>query len=894
MNKEESFYRAFSRIPAIIGISTMADGRYIEVNDAFLKVFGYRRDEVIGRTSVSLNIWQDAEDRDRLLEQLRHEGGVRDREVQLRSKSGEPVIVELSVEFIEMGGEACLLVMAVDVTERKRTEQALELQARVLECMVEGVNLCNEEGVVVYTNPAFDAMFGYDRGELMGKHITVINNKAPEDNEHLFRKIVDSLTKEGFHWGEFENRKKDGSVTHTYARISALTLAGTTYWLSVQEDIAERKQLLASIHEQEKLAFASMNACTEPIMLIDTAGKILTANGAMCKRLELDYNATKGKNALSLLPAEVAESRRQRMEEVIRTRRPSRFEDLSRGRMLDNTIYPVLDANDNVTAMAVFSNDITEHKQAEAALRASEEKFRSFVENSFDVIFVLDATGVFQFVSPSWGKHFGYPASEVIGRDFRPYVHPEDAPLCAEYLQRIYVTGRAGTSPPYRVRHADGSWVQFIANGTTYGDAHGSILYLGIGRDISKQKEAEEELQRAKEQAEAANRAKTEFLANMSHEIRTPLNGIIGFSQLLSLTSLDQEQQEYLAAITLSGNNLLSLINDILDLSKIEAAKVELEHGDFSLRNCINDVIKMQQSRIAAKGITLKVTIPAAIPDALAGDQLRIKQILVNLLANAVKFTERGTITITAEIKEQTGSRLLLEISVQDTGIGIAPAALDNIFEPFFQADDAIAGAYGGTGLGLSISRSLAQLMEGALSAESSVGTGSTFRFRLPVMAVQQIVQECTPSAQSPLTLWDGPALSILFAEDTLTNSFFGVKLLTLMGHRVHAVETGREALALLEQESFDLALMDVQMPVMDGDEAVCILRQREEETGTHLPVIAVTANAMKGEKERFLANGFDGYVSKPLEVGKLVDEMRRVLRESCQTSAAKPVDSPG
>ncbi|MCE1225564.1 MAG: ATP-binding protein [Geobacteraceae bacterium] len=378
---------------------------------------------------------------------------------------------------------------------------------------------------------------------------------------------------------------------------------------------------------------------------------------------------------------------------------------------------------------------------------------------------------------------------------------------------------------------------------------------------------------------EQARVARNEFLTNMSHEIRTPMNGVIGMAQLLRTTPLDTTQKEYLDCLETSAKSLMYLINDIIDFSKIEEGQVELEEVDFSLRGTINNIIKTQHSDLHLKGLDLLIDIPHTVPDSLRGDQLHTKQVILNLLGNAIKYTAKGTVRITVGIMEQHDDQVLLQLSFSDTGTGIDPEELAKLFAPFQQKKKNVNRPLGAKGLGISISRRLVELMGGRIWAESTVGIGSTFHLALPfVVARRTAASDSEEERDSLSSQWEGPALQILLAEDNAINQKFAVTILERMGHQVTCTNNGKEALQLWREKNFNLVLMDIQMPLLNGIAATETIRKEESSTGGHIPVIALTAHALQEEKKQLLSSGFDGYVPKPMEVDTLIKEMKKVL----------------
>ena len=572
------------------------------------------------------------------------------------------------------------------------------------------------------------------------------------------------------------------------------------------------------------------------------------------------------------------------------------------------TCAPVqVDSEESPRYLAIVE-DITARRQMEERLRISEERHRLLADNAIDVILTMDLEGRYSYVSPSVERLRGFTIDEVMGQSMEEALTPASLLIVRAYFGRLHANLAAGRPPEHfrgelEQRCKDGSTVWTDVTASPLLGTDGTFVEIvGVIRDISERKRYERELRQVYDAAEAANAAKSEFLAHMSHEIRTPMNAVLGLAQVLEREPLAGNQRDMVERIRSAGQSLLAILNDVLDLSKIEAGQLRIESRPFDLAALLANLDSLMGQVARTKGLALRLEAPPVPLGPLLGDGLRLEQVLFNLTGNAIKFTEAGSVSVHVEAHDATETSVRLRFAVRDSGIGITSEALSRLFMPFSQADAGIGRRFGGTGLGLSICKRLVELMGGEIGAESEVGQGSTFWFELPFMRGSE--SEMQESATKPTPAPSGPRLvgaHLLVVDDSAMNRDLVERALKLEGATATLAADGQQAVQLLKTrpERFDAVLMDVQMPVMDGLAASRLIRG---ELGLiDLPIIAFTAGVRDEQQAAARAAGANDVLAKPMDLEQMAVLLAHWVRprfdankaQALATAQPAPIEQP-
>ncbi len=1060
LQRSEAEYRCMVEASNDLIWSVDESGRWTFVNaGAARRIYGYERHEMEGRpfreftdpSRLQADLWTF---QDRV---LAGEPLTQYETIHLR-KDGSQIHLAFNVIPVKdaQGQVVGATGTASDITRRKVDEFALrksEEQYRgIFQASSDGLILFSSDGQIVDSNPAFCEMHGYTREEMRA-----LNPKQfiHSDDHGLFEQFVTAIGSGSPFQCEAHDIRKDGTVFDVQVHGIPFVHEGQPHLLGIVRDVTEQRRaaermqqwneqleirveersselsvVARELQSQAERTRRIIDRANDAFVAINEQGTISDWNPEAERLFGWTRDEALGQPVADLIiPLGARAAHLAGLERFLATgeaRILDRHLELMAIRR-DGAEFPVeltvsAIPQDDEYSFAAFLHDISDRKQAELALKSSQALYSSLVENLPVFVVRKDRSGKIEYANKALCDFFGMDESQVIGKtdfDFFP------AELAQEYRDddlRVMETGETFEDIEEN-QHGNESRF-FEVRKVPVRDALGEIIgSQAIFWDVTERKHGQEALVRAKLDAEAANRAKSDFLANMSHEIRTPLNAVIGMTELLLDTPLERSQTDYLQMVHDSGETLLLLIDDILDFSKIEAGKLELEEANFDLRERIGDSMKSLSLRAHRKGLELACHFDPDVPRALLGDVGRLRQIVINLIGNALKFTEHGEVILDIRVKEFRNDDVVLQFTVKDTGIGIDPDKCERIFDAFEQADTSTTRRYGGTGLGLAISSRLAELMGGTMWVESEIGRGSVFGFtahfrlgvlddvgfhddsedllkgmrilvvddnatnrlileeilkvkhadpisaesapqafalaceardkghpfdlvitdinmpdddgfelarrirkeqgldHLPIIALTSGIraddqEACRrigiqhhllkPVKQSELlnailislgpertaqcqlaaapTLRELPRLRILLAEDSIPNQTLAVGVLNRWKQQVTVVENGLEAVQAVLSRQFDLVLMDVQMPEMDGLAATRTIRELEREgklprsSDSRLPIVALTAHALKGDRERCLGAGMDGYVSKPVRQHELHKEIVRLL----------------
>ncbi len=758
---------------------------------------------------------------------------------------------------------------------------------RLVEYSPNGI-LVYQGGRIVEINAAGVRLFGASSSSnILDKPLSELISpecrEAVEDQLLRVGELPERLAQERF-------LRLDGSAIQLEVTAYSLAHGGKTAAQLIFHDVTEARQKEEALHTSEAIRTVVANM---PVLLfaLDRVGVYTLSEGAVLNALGRKPGEVVGRSIF-----EVYRDVPQIHDHVRRALTGEAFSALVevRGVALETWYSPLRDPSGAVIGVIGAAVDITQRVKAEQQLRLSEERWQLALRGNNDGLWDWNAQTGEVFYSPRWKQILGYEEHEIGNQaeDWESRVHRDDFPRVQRELQEHLGRKTPFYSTEYRIQAKDGSYKWVLARGQAVWDERGQAIRLvGSHTDITERRIAQEALKTAKEQAETANRAKSEFLANMSHEIRTPMNGVLGMIELVLETKLSVVQRDYLETAKDSARSLLSLLNDVLDVSKIEAGRFELTLANFSIRDCVADALRMFSVTTQQKGLILSTIFDQDVPQWLWGDPLRLRQIISNLVGNAIKFTDHGQVSVRVGLERATDANVALHFQVTDTGIGIPAEKQAWIFEPFRQVDGSSTRRFEGTGLGLAICTRLVQLMGGRIWVESRLGSGSTFHFiapfetGAPLPAIPLADSRDPRHASSlaalalgtaPIWRFGGRAFRILVAEDNIVNQGVVAAVLEKAGYDVVLAADGREALEDFGRLPFDLILMDVQMPRIDGLAAAAAIRAAEKISGGHVPIIALTAHAMEGDRALCIQAGMDDYLTKPLDLSDLRATVRK------------------
>jgi PAS domain S-box-containing protein len=714
------------------------------------------------------------------------------------------------------------------------------------------------------------AIFSEDRQMVTDGWMRAVSNQVDFKLEFRFDNPI-----KGLRWVRNQAtplRDNDGSVTGYIGSV---------------EDITQEKLFEEKLKESEKQYRLLSENSGDIILLTDLERNIVFVSPSVKEILGYQPEELVGTSAMDLIHgedkggAQVTGDKIRHNDETTRAIVRMRRKD-GEYRWVESNGKLFHDENSKKQLVQALIRDIHESKLLEERLSESERVYRLLSENSGDIILLADTNRRIEYISPSVKEMLGYEPTEIIGKRVLDFTHPDDLESVVQQGDHVRQNKASIVRTVMRLRKKNSEylWVEAQLKVLKENLSEKQLVLAAI-RDITERKKLEVALHEAKEKAEEASKAKSMFLSTMSHEIRTPMNAIIGLTNLMLEENPREDQIESLNLLKFSGENLLAIINDILDFNKIEAGKIELEEITFNLKEILSHNLNLLKNRGLEKGIDLRLELHGALPDTVIGDPVRLGQVLNNLIGNAIKFTEKGFVVVSVSDLEHKGQKHLIRFSVKDSGIGIKKEKQKEIFENFTQASSNTTRKYGGTGLGLSISQKLVQLMGSEINLESAPGVGSEFYFDLSMKATHGSLGKIVSDQNDHK---DATGIEVLLVEDNKVNQLVAGNFLKRWGMFVHFANNGREACEMVTQRKFDIVLMDLQMPEMDGYQATQLIRAMNDPHLKVMPILALSASAMTEVREKTQSLGFNGFITKPFNPAELKEKILEFAPEKSKS----------
>ena len=887
---EEFYHPLVDRLPQPVFCKDR-EGRFIFVNREYCRLRGRRPEDILGKTDFDLHppeLAQKYREDDRRVMATGETFEATETHHPLGQKKTVAQVIK-SPMYDSEGHVIGVQGIFWDITERQRIDEQIRKLSLAVEHSPSSILITDTSGNIEYVNPAFTRVTGYTPAEVEGRNIRIM--KSGHTPLATYQDLWQTILAGGEWRGELLNRKKNGELYWESVSISPMLDAGgrITHFLAVREDRTTQKRAEEALRASEARYRAIVEDQTDLICRFLPDGTLTLANDAYCRYFSRGRDQLIGQTLMSLIQVEDRPRLAQQLKAIGPGNPVATIEHrviLPSGEVRWQlwTNRAIFNDQGRLIEFQAVGQDITERKQADEALRQSEERFRFVAQATNDVVWDWNLLTDEVRWNASLQTVFGYSVEDVRSDIawWMERIHPDDREHARASFQEAIDGGGSFWSSEYRYQRRDGSYADILDRGYVIHDDTGKpVRMIGAMMDITDRRRNEEELRQARDVAEAANRAKSEFLANMSHEIRTPMNGVIGMTGLLLGTPLTSEQREYVEAIRSSGDALLTIINDILDFSKIEAGRLELESQPFDLRECIEESLDLLAARAAEKGLELAYLVEEDVPALLAGDVTRVRQVLVNLIGNGIKFTQHGEVVVTARACLIDHDLYQIHCAVRDTGIGIPPDRMDRLFQSFSQVDASTTRKYGGTGLGLAICKRLVEMMGGQIGVESAPGAGSTFYFTF-VAAPASNIRRARPFGDKLLA-----GKRLLIIDDLEINRRILSRQAQLWGMSALAADRGALALEWIRQgEPFDVAILDMNMPEMDGLTLAAEIRKHRDRES--LPLVMLSS---LGRREENLAElGFAAVLSKPIKPAQLHDALAGILSRSSAPARPTPV----